>query len=258
MTSALLLLLSAMPTYVASGASTVTASATTCQAGAPAGIVADDIIISVACGEGDGTGSIALGTANGFTVGTGAPVSGDDGDGTEETTENDCSYAWLRSDGSDTMPVWADSGDHTTCQNHLFRGVRTTGNPWTDDPVGSFEATSDNSASITGLTTTTADNLIVLVQGTSNNATATTNCGSVTNADLANILEKFDSSNTSGLGSGHCIIVGEKAAAGSVGASTLTMGANTMKAMFAIPLEGAVVIPPTGCGTTTLLTGAGC
>lgn len=244
-----------MPTFVANGASTVTASATTCTPTMPASILADDILIMVACGEGDDDGvGIALTTANGFASVL-AEQSGDNNDALEADPEDNCEVFWKRAVGGDSAPVVTDSGDHTTCAVHQFRGVRTTGNPWNVTAGGNDSNANDTSASIPGATTTAADCLVVLVQGTSNNATATTNCGAATNADLANITERFDSSNTQGLGGGHCIITGEKAASGSYAASTLTMGATTFKAAFSIALEGAV---STGCGTTMTTTGAGC
>jgi hypothetical protein len=127
--------------------------------------------------------------------------------------------------------------------------VKTSGNPWDDTPTsGNDSNANDTTAVIPGYTSTTNGQLIVLIQGTSNNATATTNCGAVTNADLASLTERFDSSNTLGLGSGHCIITGEKATAGSIASSTLTMSATTFKAAFAIGLAS----PAAGdCTVTT-------
>jgi hypothetical protein len=229
----------APPTFVANGAAAVTASTTTCTPTMPGSISADDILLLVACGEGDGSGgALTLTTANGFAAVSGItnPQSGDDGDATEETGECDCAVWWKRAVGGDSAPVVTDSDNHTTCAVHQFRGTKTTGNPW-NVANSNNEATSDTSASITGASTTVADTLVVLVQGTSNNATATTNCGAVTNANLGSITERFDSSNTSGLGGGHCIITGTWASTGDYGASTLTMGAATMKAAFSIALE---------------------
>lgn len=236
----------APPTFVANGASTVTAATGTCTptwTGITSNVQAGDIILVVACGEGDTTGGtqISLSTANGFAAVSGItnPISGDDNDATEENPENDCAVFWKRAVGGDSAPVIADSGDHTTCAGHLFRGVKTTGNPWNVAASGNDSNANDTSGVIPGATTTVTDTLVVLVQGTSNNATGTANCGAVTNANLTSITERFDSSNTSGLGGGHCIITGQKAASGSYANSTLTMGATTYKAAFSVALEPA-------------------
>lgn len=249
--------LAAPPTFVANGAATVSASATTCTVDLPVSCTDDDILILVGCGEGDGAGgTLALTTANGFAAFTGVTaVSDDDNDATEENPENDCMVWWKRtSGGCGSAPVITDSGDHTTCQVHQFRGVKTTGDP--HNTAGQGTDGNDTSASLPGVTTTAADTLIVLVQGTSNNATATTNCGAVTNADLTSITERFDSTNTQGLGGGHCIITGVKASAGSVTNSTLTLSATSFKAAFTIALEppGA----PAACQLSTALMGVGC
>jgi hypothetical protein len=232
--------LAGVPVFVANGASTVTAGTGTCTPSIPATTAADDIILAVVCGEGDDDGdTLALSTANGF-VGVAVQQTGDDSDGTEENPECNCRVFWKRAVGGDAAPIFADSGDHTTCQAHVFRGVKVDGNPWNVVASGNDSNANDTSAVIPGATTTRVDSLVVLVQGTSNNATDTANCDSVTNADLTNITERFDSSNTSGLGGGHCLITGEKLTAGTYGNSTLTMGATTFKGAFSIALEGIV------------------
>ena len=230
----------AIPTFVANGAATVTAGTGTCTPTMPGSIVANDILILVACGEGnDVGGTLALTTANGFAAFTGlAAQSGDDNDGTtEENPECDCMVWWKRAVGSDSAPVVTDSGDHTTCAVHQFRGVKTSGDPHNIGAAGNDSNANDTSGVIPGATTTHIDSLVVLVQGTSNNATGTANCGAVTNADLASITERFDSSNTTGLGGGHCIITGTKATTGAYANSTLTMGATTYKGAFSIALQ---------------------
>lgn len=228
-----------MPTFIANGGTNVDASATTCTPTMPGTILADDILLAVGCGEGNDDGlGIPLTTANGFAAVTVAE-NGSDGDSTEESPELNCRVYWKRAVGSDSAPVFTDSGDHTTCAVHQFRGVKTSGDPWNVIASGNDANENDTSAVVPGATTTANNVLVVLVQGTSNNANSNTNCGDVTNADLANITERFDGSNTNGLGSGHCIITGEKASAGSYTDSTLTMASTTYKAAFSIALEGA-------------------
>ena len=244
-------------TFVANGASTVTAGTGTCTPTMPGTILANDTLILVACGEGDDVGgTLALTTANGFALVTGPtnPLSVDNNNGAEADPEIDCAVWWKKAAGADSAPVVTDSGDHTTCAVHQFRGAKQSGNPWNVAASGNDGAANDTSAVIPGATTTVVNTLVVLIQGTSNNGTSTTNCGSVTNADLASITEQFDSSNTSGLGSGHCLITGTKATAGAYAVSTLTLGATTFKAAFSIALEPE----PVTCAQSTALLGVGC
>lgn len=249
------LAMAGMPTFVANGATTVTAATGTCTPTMPGTIEPNDIIIVVGCGEGPDDGvNMLLTTANGFAA-FGGQVSGSDGDAAEENPEINCRVWWKRAvgGGGDSAPVITDSGDHTTCAAHQFRGVKTDGNPHNTFQSNNDGNSNDQTASITGDTTTQPNVLVVMVATTSVNVTGTVNCSAVTNADLANIAEQFDSANTSGLGGGHCIITGEKATPGTYGDGTLTMSATTFKANFGIGLEGI-----RECGTTLTTTGAGC
>lgn len=243
------------PAFIANGSSTVTAGTGTCTPTMPgAATQPNDLLLLVACGEGnDAVPTIVLTTANGFT-GFGGAINSSDGDALEENPEIDCRVWYKRAvgGGSDAAPVVTDSGDHTTCAVHQFRGVKTDGVPQNVFISGTDGGANDTSGVIPGETTTADHVLVVLIQGTSANATQTTNCDSVTNGDLTNITERFDSTNTSGLGGGHCMITGEKTDAGTFGDSTLTLSATTFKVAFAIGLEGGT------CGTKVPLTGAGC
>jgi hypothetical protein len=239
--------------FAANGATTVTAGTGTCTPSTTTlgTVAANDIVLLVVTGEHD-RNAHALTTANGF-VQIGSTVFGGDGDATEENPEIGLSVWWRRGPGS--APVVTDTGDHTSCALHRFTGAITSGDPWDVQASGNDSNANDTSASIPGATTTVADTLVVLVQGTSNNATATTNCGAYTNADLASITEQFDSTSTSGLGGGHCIVTGTRASIGSYAASTATLSATTYKGGFSIALKPATTGDPlisSVQGTTTL------
>jgi len=226
--------------FAANGASTVTSGTGTCTpATTTLGTVgATDIVLLVVTGEHD-RNNHALTTANGF-VQIGATIKGGDGDATEENPEIGFSVWWVRGSSWTAAPVVTDTGDHTSCALHRFTGAVTSGDPWDVNASGNDSNANDTSANIPGATTTVANTYVVLVQGTSNNATATTNCGAVTNANLVDITERFDSTNTSGLGGGHCIVTGTKHAIGAYATSTLTMSATTYKGAFSIALKPAV------------------
>jgi hypothetical protein len=234
----------AVPTYVASGAFAASTTVPTCAI--PAGVNPFDILLLVVESENQ---AISLTTANGFVEVTNSPQSA----GTAATDPaNRIAVYWKRAigNGNDANPVPADSGDHTSCQVHAFRGVIGSGNPWDVIAGGNDSAANDTTAVIPGATTTVANDLVVLIQGTSNNATGTANCGAVTNADLTSITERTDNSNTAGLGGGHCLITGTKATAGAYTTSTLTMGATTFKGAMSIALQ-----PPASfsSGTATVI-----
>jgi hypothetical protein len=217
----------AMPTYVGSG--TMTAVQADCTPGTPAGFVANDILLFVVEDE-NGTAGLVLQTANGFAEVTNSPQ----GAGTANTNPaQNLAVFWKRAVGSDSMPV-ADfnvgTTNRLTCQIHVFRGVKTSGNPWDVTAGGNDGGANDTSAVIPGATTTASNTLVVLIQGSSfNGASSTTECGAATNADLTNITERTDETNTNGLGGGHCLITGEKASAGTYGDTTLTLANTSFK-----------------------------
>lgn len=223
--------LAQFPTYIASG--TFTATQMACTPVMPS-FVAGDLLLLVAESENE---VISLTTANGFVEIPSSPQ----GAGTALTDPaNRIAVYYKRAVGSDSAPVVADSGDHTTCQVHAFRGVRASGNPWDVTAGGNDGGVNDTTANIPGATTTVANTLVVLIQGTSNNANATTNCGAVTNADLASITERADNASTQGLGGGHCLITGTKATIGSYATSTLTMTPTTFKGAISLALAPAL------------------
>ena len=226
--------------FAANGNSSVDANVNNCTPSTTTlGTVgATDIVILVAVGEHD-RNAHALTTANGF-VQIGSTVFGGDGDVTEEDPEIGISVWWVRGSSWTAAPVVTDTGDHTTCALHRFTGAETSGDPWDVTASGNDSNANDTSANIPGATTTVADTLVVLIQGTSRNGT-TTNCSAATNADLGSITERFDNSSTSGLGGGHCIITGTKASIGTYATSTLTTATSTYKGAFSIALK-----PPQG------------
>lgn len=220
----------ALPTYFNSG--TFTASATAITPPFPASTAANDIAILVVTSEAE---TISLATANGFVAIPGSPQ----GAGTAATNPGiSVAVFWKRLVGGDSAPVTNDSGNHQAGQIHVFRGVKTTGNPWDVTAAGNDGGSNDTTAVIPGATTTVTNNLVVLIQGSSFNGTSTAECGAATNADLANITERTDNTNTIQLGSGHCLITGEKATAGAYTDTTLTMANTTFKGAFSLALPG--------------------
>ena len=225
--------LAAPPAYRSSGAFRAATGAITPPY--PADMAADDVCLLAVESENQ---TISLTTANGFVqVPTWSPQSA--GSAATNPASRLALY-WKRTVGGDAAPVVADSGNHVTGRIHCFSGVLTSGNPWDTGAGGNDGAANDTSATVPGSTTTVADTLVVLITSTSNNATSTANCSAWTNADLANLTEQADNTNTAGLGGGHCMATGEKATAGSYATTTVTFSATSYKGAISLALKPGV------------------
>ena len=198
----------------------------------PASMVANDICLLVVTSENQ---AITLTTANGFAeVPTWSPQSA----GTAATDPaSRLAVFWKRTVGGDSAPVVADSGNNTEGIIHCFSGVITSGNPWDTGAGGNDTAQNDTTGNIPGATTTMPNDLVVLIESTSNNGTSTTNCSGWTNANLSSLTELQDNSNTAGLGGGSCMATGVKATAGTYATTTVTMAATTYKGAISLALK---------------------
>lgn len=195
--------------------------------GAPAGVVAGDILVMlVEMARADtisGTGT----PPTGWTIVTGFPT-------TPPTSPGPKFYVlWRRADGSGSdTPTLADAGDHQVAQIAAYSGRRAVGDPWNVISV-TTEDTSDTSGS-TGTLTTTVDGCDVLGAGmTDNDGTSTTEFSGWTNASLVSITERMDVSTVSGSGGGFGLADGVQTTAGAVNATTMTYAHASRKVLFA-------------------------
>lgn len=227
-----------MPTYFGSGA--FGTSTGTLIPVYPASTLADDIAILVVESENE---AISLSDAQGFVEVTNSPqFAGTAG----VDPANRIAVYWKRLLSPPGVgPTIADAGNHVTGQLHVFRGVKTTGNPW-NITAGANDAVEDEFGDVPGATTTVADCLVVLICGSSDNFTRTTEFSDWTNADLATLTERTDNTNTVGVGGGHGMATGEKATPGAYGTTTVTLASASYKGLMSIALEGAAAadIPP--------------
>jgi len=223
-----------VPTYFKSGAYAASTSAPTCAW--PTLTQADDIAILVVESENQ---AISLTTANGF-VQLGDQANKAAGAATTDPANRIAVY-WKRLVGSDSVPVVADSGNHTSVQIHVFRGCRATGDPWDVWAEGNDGGADDTHPVLPAVTTTVQNTLIVLICGTSYNissGTSTTEFSSWTNANLTGITERADNANTSGLGGGHGMATGVRAATGDIGTTAVTLAHTSYKGTMVIALVG--------------------
>jgi hypothetical protein len=118
-------------------------------------------------------------------------------------------------------PTIAASTDHLFAVMVTYRGVIRTGNPW-NATAGGVKATASTSATLSAVTTTVADSLIVLGIAGDLDAAGAWVTG-ITNANLTGITERFDQGTASGLGGKLGVYTGTKATAGSTGTSAATV-----------------------------------
>jgi hypothetical protein len=155
------------------------------------------------------------------------------------TAETRLTVFWARaSQDTPTSPtIEGTANNHTIARTASFRGVITTGDPW-DVTSGGTEAVEDTTGSITGDATTVADCLVIAAMAANlPDAQDATSFSGPANGDLTSVAELTD--NCRNPGNGGCIftISGEKASAGSYGATTLTLEDAAQKAFMTIALK---------------------
>ncbi|MBI2449904.1 MAG: hypothetical protein HYV47_00005, partial [Candidatus Nealsonbacteria bacterium] len=214
----------ALPTFVSCGAVSGNAGAITLAL--PASIAANDILLMFLETAAQ---SITVANQNG---GTWAEVTNSPQTAGSTTR---LTVFWSRYNGTQGNPVTSDSGDHQVGAICAYNGVVASGNPW-DITSGDVDTTSDNSGSIPGATTSGPDRLVVIVGAADDDAD--TPITAVSNSDLANIsASRVNAETNQGNDGGLTVFDGEKAAAGSYGATTLTYTAATTKGMMTIALK---------------------
>jgi len=142
---------------------------------------------------------------------------------------------WARAtSASMAAPTVADPGDHVYARILTYRGVISTGDPW-DVTGGGVKAAASTTVTVTGVTTTVADTLIVQAVARDNDSTAAA-FSAQTNANLTSITERSDAGTTSGNGGGFAVWDGVKAAAGATGDTTATV-TSSINAFLTIALK---------------------
>jgi hypothetical protein len=239
----------AIPTWVSSGAVSGAVSAIT--PALPASLATDDIlflVVQTRSGQAVSVANAAGGTWN---------LIGQPQDG--QTPGNKLSLWWSRYNGTQTAPTTSDSGDHQVGGIVAYRGCLATGDPYEAlVNTGNSGATADTTFTSTGLVTLGVDRRYVVFAGRSFD-TAGAQYSAWTNADVANGSEDFDDGSTAGVGGGVAVWSAEKAAAGTIGATTATVAASTTDTwceLALLPVAGAPAAPvntvaPVVSGTKT-------
>lgn len=214
----------AVPTFVNLGTITSNQNAITPPFGT--GWQADDIMIGI----GECNGNQAYTVPTGWAHVTGSPVNVD--------TSTRLTVIWRRFVGGDTALSWGDSGDHNIGQIGAFRGVKTSGDPWNAVAVDQ-ETVADTSATWPAVTTTVADCLILFIIATGRDIASTNNITTALSGGtgLTSITERTDNWVATLAGGGIGMITATKAAAGSTGNPTATMGSTDSKALMTLALQ---------------------
>ncbi len=216
-----------IPTYQAAG--TPGASVAAATPTWPAHLANDIALLFI---ESAGGEAATLTTASGFVAVTNSPqATGTTTAGTRITV------FWCRATGSAMAnPVVGDPGNHVYSRILTFRGCITSGNPW-DITGGGVKAAASTSATVTGVTTTVANTLIVQAL-----AWDLDNAGPLvsaqTNAGLGSITERHDEGTALGTGGGFAVWTGTKATAGATGSTTATV-TSSINAFLTIALRPA-------------------
>lgn len=142
---------------------------------------------------------------------------------------------WARAT-STTMasPTVADAGNHVYAQILTYRGAIASGNPW-DVSGGGVKAAASASVTVTGVTTTVADTLIVQAVARDINSTGAV-FSAQTNSNLLAIAERSDTGTGSGNGGGFAVWDGRKMAPGATGDTTATV-TSSINAFLTVALK---------------------
>ena len=213
----------AIPTYVGKGTRSVVTAPTAPTPALPASLQDNDILIlAVETDEG---------TISSITGWTQVDVSPE----TNPSLITTLHLWWKRYTSGDTAPSISNpNGDHANAQIFAFRGVKTSGTPYSASEASGFSATT---AFTIPMTTTALNNqLIALFVGDAADVTTNRFAGLGSNASLANLSQRESQSADNSNGGGLSVWTGEKATAGDCGDLTGTLATGTGFACIAIAL----------------------
>lgn len=200
---------------------------------------ADDIIllfVETQAGE-----AAVVNTPAGYVAVADSPQS--TGSGGTSTT---LSVFWARAaSASETNPeIEGTALNHVIAFAASFSGCITSGNPWNVTSGGATTGTTTKT--MTGDTTTVDDCLVVVALTNPFDGTSDTFFSNWTNANLANLTERFDANRAVGGGGAIGMATGEKATQGDYGDTTVDVPQTNQGAYITIALK-----PPTPAAGAT-------
>lgn len=222
----------AAPFFSATGAQANNQNAIT--PGMGAGVIVGDFLLLVL--ETSAAAITVSGGTETWTEVVGSPVTGAAG------TRLTCFWA-RASQVAPTSPTTSDSGDHQHGRIIVYRGVGGVGAD-AINITGSNVQTSGTAGSITGVTTT-VNNCMIVHFSVSDlpDAAGSAEYGTLTNASLTSINDRVDNSIATGDGGALAIWEGVLATAGASGTSTFTKANAGVMAHLVVALSGATSLP---------------
>lgn len=221
----------AAPTFVAAG--TYSSGAGALTPGLPSGWAENDIFLLMVHNE-----TSAVSTPSGWAHVASSPRA-------HNTADIRVTVFWKRAGASESGPTVADAGNRQGARIIAIRGCPVTGDPW--DITGSDGNDSfGTSISVTGVTTTEADTLIVVTTSCEDDNTHS----SWANSNLTSVTERVDS-NTGTLFGAITAMTGVKASAGAIGTSTATCSGSSFHVSHVVALKGGAAGTSANAGTVS-------
>lgn len=210
-----------LPTIVAVGTS-AHSTVSPIVPGLPAGTAADDILLLFVQGDTALMGNSSVALPAGYEF-----IGPQNGVGQATVAGNTRMYiAWKRAVGGETAPSVSFGGDHGFAVIIGVRSCKATGDPY--QVIDQTQKATASTALTTNVGSTYIANSLVVYGLTHATDVAGAQFSGATNADLANLTERFDDSTTDGTGGGLAIVTGEKAVAGDFSALTGTWATSTV------------------------------
>lgn len=149
---------------------------------------------------------------------------------------------WRRATGSSESDASVgDSGNHQVGAIYVFRNVATSGDPW-DTTTGGVEASATTTVTMTGVTPSVTNTLILAAASFSTDISAgTPQMSAWSNATLGGTFgELFEFSASAGSGGGVGMAAGYLASASASGTSTVTLATSSTSGWLTIALRPPV------------------
>ena len=213
------------PTFRSAGAGV--GSDTSISPAMPAGFAANDILILVC----ETAATESLSTPSGWSLLYQAFETGNVATGTRLTV------FWKRAAGGESSPTISSPGNHVVGRIAAYSGCAIHEDPW-DVVSGGVMASAGTSVSITGLTTSIENSLVLNIVCTPTDTSTANQVDGWTNGNLSGITERFDNFTTFGNGGGIGMAEGLKASPGSVANTTVTLTNSAVAAFMMVALKG--------------------
>lgn len=217
------------PTFVGNGGGT--SSTTTITLSWPTNTRAGDFAVLVV----ESSGSDATTTPSDWTHFPGSPVVD-----VADSTGSKLNVLWrvVPSDSPASVSI-ADAGDHVVGGISVFRNA--TADALVFATATATKTTASTSATWPDLTTSSPNNLVLLLASRPNASTSAAFSG-FANANLTSIATAREQGSTQGNGGGFVLIYGTKATQGAIGTSTATLSSSLTNGYLVIALEPSIAL----------------